>query len=409
MSVIGLLDWSLVRWKQPTVFSLELMKIAHYHKVKCRDIVKMLQKFEAERVDKIYVNKDYEDYIYPEEIMLNEKTIYGGLAVSDGHYVPMEDSIEYRPADPSIYASMSKYYKRDSSIKKTYEKMLGAVHLRLSTNEKTIDDKWTKQLLPKEKGAGSQYVILHDRDVKAIKDSFEILDYLEEYYGKSRIRLGFKFPVNIYNDQELMDWGSINKAKDITNFNLYTKISNEAFDDILIYSQNLTYVISNKYWTVPQFLNELSNIFLQGLFLSSQSIILSLKIEEDFLIDPKWRQFTEIFNGYMRSATYYSYDIVYSFFIYLRYCYHQITIQEKILLFKYIKEEQSELFDYIYEAEYVTYEKGKLVPHMYSWEEIEAKSVGIKRSRRRREGKSSTLSQCFSYDNIITPQSLYLD
>ena len=79
MAVIGLLDWDLTRWKQPTVFNLELMKLAYYHKVILRDVVQMEQKFDSSMCTKVFIQKDYEDYDYPQHITADPKVLWRGL------------------------------------------------------------------------------------------------------------------------------------------------------------------------------------------------------------------------------------------------------------------------------------------------------------------------------------------
>jgi hypothetical protein len=77
MASVGLLDWDLIRWQQPTVFNLELMKLSTHLKGQ-RMITKMLDRYDDSRYSKIIVRKDYEDDDYPSDIFNNPKTESGG-------------------------------------------------------------------------------------------------------------------------------------------------------------------------------------------------------------------------------------------------------------------------------------------------------------------------------------------
>ena len=47
-----------------------------------------------------------------------------------------------------------------------------------------------------------------------------------------------------------------------------------------------------------------------------------------------------------------------------------ISTEEKRELFQFIKDNNETLFSLLYGAEYVTLENGKLIPHLYTEEEI---------------------------------------
>ena len=57
MSIIGLLDWDLLKWRQPTCFNLELMKLSTYYKNYSHDIVIMANDFDLSRYSKIFIQK----------------------------------------------------------------------------------------------------------------------------------------------------------------------------------------------------------------------------------------------------------------------------------------------------------------------------------------------------------------
>lgn len=403
MSIVAGLDWSLTKWKQPTVFSLELMKLAHYHKTHQKDIFKMAYEFNSEAFDKVYISKDYEDFLYPDYIMTDPKSEYVGLAISGGLYHPFPPEIESRPADTSIYDGMFKYYKKARDGKKLFNNMINACHLRVSLDGTTIDDNWSSQLIPAT--GRVRHVILHDRDVGKIKDSYTFVQSLANYYGKRQTRLGFKFPVIITDDKSALAWGSLTKSPGLSNLHFYNLISDAALESISIFKQQFTYVINNEYWTKERFLKEIPHILLQGMYLSKWAIPLLLKIEDDFKIDDEWRQVVSIFNDYMKSCCQYRNELVFSWFTYCKYCYLGLQREEKVDLFTYLKEEAPEFFNLIYNVEYVTFEQGEFVPHMYTWGEI---NKGGGYGGYHYKQKKSQL-EMYNYATLISPEYLYLD
>ena len=61
--IIGLMDWDLTKWKSPTVFNLELMKLSYYYKMR-QHIVQMVRRYRSDMVTRLYIQKDYEDFDY---------------------------------------------------------------------------------------------------------------------------------------------------------------------------------------------------------------------------------------------------------------------------------------------------------------------------------------------------------
>lgn len=406
MAIIALLDWDLCRWRQPTVFSLELMKLAYYHKVKERDIVQMITAYNTEKVSKLYIWKDYEDYSYPELIMKDPKVQWGGLALSNGIYSALPPEIENCPADTSIYEPLFKYYKRTSNAKQIHKNMLKAYHLRLSLDGKTVNVDWEKQL--SSVTGRVQHVILHDKDIINVRDAYSAISYIGNKYGRKNVRLGFKFPVNITNPEDLVIWGDLTKSTDLANLNLYDIMPDEVIENISINKQQFTYVINRRFWTYEKFLKEIPRILLQGMFLSKWAITISLKVEKDFILEEEWLQCIEMLNNYFRSCVLYRNRLVFCGFTYCKYCYGKLQEPEKINLFKFLKDKQPEFFDLLYGTEYVSFENNKFIPHMYTWGEIE-KGGGYGGYYYQQGKIEKNQPVQLNYADFILPEQLYLE
>ena len=105
---IGLYDGDLQKYFH-CPFNLELMKIASYYKNK-REIVVLSPTFSPEKYSKFFFRKDYYDGSFPKELANKQNVDYGGLAFSNGLYVPMDLQIEKTPPDTHIYEKILKIY-----------------------------------------------------------------------------------------------------------------------------------------------------------------------------------------------------------------------------------------------------------------------------------------------------------
>lgn len=406
MAIIGLLDWDLVRWKQPTVFNLELMKLAYYHKVNLRDIVQMEAAFDSSMCSQVFIQKDYEDYDYPEVITNDPKVVWRGLALSNGIYKPLPLEIEQCPADTTIYNNFFKYYKKTPEANQVYKNLINASHLRLTLDGKNLFPGWENQLPPPDNKV--KHIIFHDKELHAIPDLSDVIRDLGNDYGRKNVRVGFKFPLIIKTADELWDWGRLTKTPSISNFNLYTLMPDELMDQLTPYRQQLTYYISSAYWTRETFIDSLPKIFLQAIYLSSHNIIISLKIDKEFLLEEQWYNFIDLFNSYIKSCAYYRYYLVYCCFTYCKHAYERLSKEEKIELFYFIKTQQPELFELLYSAEYALYEKGKIIPHMYTQKEI-IQGGGYGGYFYQRANSRKNKPEQVNYADLIQPDSIYLE
>jgi hypothetical protein len=406
MSVIGLLDWDLTRWRQPTVFNIDLMKLAYYHKVHLHDIVQMEKKFNSEMCTKVFVQKDYEDFDYPKKIIEDPKVEWGGLARTNGIREPWPLEIEQSPADTSIYEIMKNYYNKNEQTRLTYRNLMSADHLRLTLDGVTPFDGWEKQLRASD--GKTRHIIFHDPNMQAVKGLHDIIKDIGNEYGRKNVRVGFKFPLCISTEDELWDWGRFTKTPGVSNFNLMRLMPDKLIDQLTIYKQQFTYYIKSDFWTPQSFIEALPKILIQATFLSKHGITVLLKIDKNFIIDEMWHLYVQLFNDYIKTILSYRYSLVFCCFTYCKHCYNRLTTEEKIALFQFIKENNEELFNMLYGLEYAQLENGILVPHMYTSKQIFQKGgYGgyFYRIGHKREDKPEQ----FNYSEIIQPESVYLE
>lgn len=381
------------------------MKLSTYNKTILRNIVEMETKFSSEKCSQVYIRKDYEDFLYPAEIINDPKVKWDGYALSNNKYSPMELSIEKCKADVSIYEKMSRFYQRNTITKKIFKSMMKAQHLRLSLDEKNIFSGWDNQIITDKK---NPYFILHDKNISNIKDSYKILTDIRNMYGWKKSSFGFKFPINIIDMEDLKYWGNLPKIKDMANIYVYDMIPNEIIDNICLTKQKITYYFTKEKWSYEKIMSSLPQIFLQGMFLSSHSIILSLKIDNNFDVPLFLKETIRMLNNYFEAIIYYHNQLVFCGFTYCKYCYNKIQENTKIELFKYLKKEAEEFFNLLYNTEYVTMENNILIPHMYSINEI-ADGGGYGGYYYKNNLKMHPKPEQLNYAQYIVPETLFGD
>lgn len=407
MAIIGLLDWDLTKWRSPTIFNLELMKLSYYHKVIANDFVQMEQEYSSEKVTKVYVRKDYEDFEYPSEITSNPKTVWGGLALSKGIYQPLPLEIEQCPADTSIYENFFKYYKFIHEARKIFKRMMSGHHIRLTLDGINLIPNWEKQIINDGKKERTSSIIIHDKDLKESKQIFDVIKWLSKTYGWINVRLGFKFPVIINTEEALYNWGTLIKIPSLSNLNICTDISDEMLYTVTGVKQRFSYYFDEKY-TEDEIWEKLPRIFLQSLYACYHGSITQITYSRNLIISNELFEVINFLNAFFAITHNYKNKITFCGFSYCKYCYELWSNMNKIYYFNYIKEKSPELFDLLYDAEYVEYKDKKFYPKHFTYTEIYiGGNYGLKYTKARIKGEIGP--EQVNYAEIVRPEYLYIE
>lgn len=196
MSTILIYDYDFYHY--PNIIpNLECAKYAAWRKNK-KDIVLSLDTFEPSNYSSVFFRKEYDDGIYDPKILLPNVN-YGGRAFSE-HYQPFDLEMERIKPDFSIY---NKYINHYGSTKKKQEELktlLYATHMRASLDEKKLETFPLERL-----ERAHPIIIFHDYNLSKIPNIYE---YLEDivYQPNKTYRIGNKYPINVYNYEELKKW-----------------------------------------------------------------------------------------------------------------------------------------------------------------------------------------------------------
>ena len=205
---VGLFDLDMKTYTQVPI-NLEIAKLSSYYKGK-REIVAMSPSFQPSKFSKFIIRKDYEDGIYPRNLLNFENIEYGGYAFSNGVYAPLPRDIEIQKPDFSVYERYREKFSTTKEFETAFETMSNAQHLRLSLDGKTIWNEFSKQLWSVD---DTTMFFFHDKDLNQIDGAFELITELtQRNTGLMTGFVGMKFPVVVDNSEDLLKWCSFKPA-----------------------------------------------------------------------------------------------------------------------------------------------------------------------------------------------------
>lgn len=365
---IGLYDGDLQKYFH-CPFNLELMKIAAYYKSK-NQIVSLSPTFKPERYSKFFFRKDYYDGNFPDKLMTSKNIEYGGLAFTQGNYVPLAMDIETTPPDRFIYERVLKTYfdfKGQEGLKNSYKALTNSQHLRLSLDGKTIWQDFEKQL--KDYDTTSAF-FFHDTDLGKIEGSYEVIQDILKLRKDTALpqRVGMKFNTTINTDEDFIKWSSLYNLNNFFALEFQGIINDEALSEVVnnipnSRSKQIEYNITKNLSSQDDFfLNRLPKIYHQLLFCRDHRRFFSLKYEDNFFVDKRWERVIDLLNCYIRSAArsnyqnwskYNSEDSLFKFcssFDDHKYLKENFTKEEAKELFVFVANKNYDLFKEFYET-----------------------------------------------------------
>lgn len=274
--IVDLYDYDINENKQPLIFNLEIMKLAAYYS-KRKDYVKMILKIPPEKeYSSLFIQKDYEDGSDKAQRIFNlsDNVNIGGKTIYD-KYIPMEDDIEFIPPDTNIYLKLEKYY----TMKNIFRMYLNGEHFRISCNEKDISLKWKKQI----KNFNNKNFFIHDYRPFLIENIETIFDYILD--RNKNAHFGFKFPIEIKDEEQLKMWGKLPCVKGHKEIHIYQLFNPNSFAENIINLDTIILHINPKEWKEKEIEQKLLEIYKYGLYFMERGVKFSLFIENANTLD----------------------------------------------------------------------------------------------------------------------------
>ena len=306
---IGMMDADMSTYTL-VPFNLELMKLSAYYKKK-REIVILSPSFTPDRHQKFIYRKDYDDGIYPPNLLRTPNLEYGGYAFTNNLYVPLPPEVEIMKPDTELYERMEQPILmapgREREKKKIFQNMMTSEHARLSLDGKTIWSEYPRQF---KFLRSARNLMLHDYDLGQVEGSFEEVKKILTLARTDgwATRVGMKFPVVVNDGQSLLNWSSIKTNSTFYSLKYDGVIEPEPFVEWVrmchekaVYSQMEYHVTASRY-TENHFLNVLlPQILRQVIFSRSYRVFFSLKYDKGYFFDPMWEKVLDLFNFYHNS------------------------------------------------------------------------------------------------------------
>ena len=306
---IGIYDADIAKYTL-VPFNLEAMKLSAYYK-KQGEIVVLAPNFTPEKNTKFIYRKDYNDGEFPPNLLRIPNVEYGGLAFSNNIYEPLPMEIEKLRPDTSLYQRMENKILsapgRHRENKKIFDNMMTAEHCRLSLDGKTIWPDYGRQFTFLQ---SARNLMLHDYNLGAVEGGFETVKGI---LSRARTdgwatKVGMKFPVQVSNGQDLLNWSSLNSNSTFYSLRYDGVIDDDAFLEWVgccrqkaIYSQ-MEYYVTAPWYEQNDFIERLlPKIFRQVVISRSYRVFFSLKYDEDFFFDKRWCDVIRLFNYYHNS------------------------------------------------------------------------------------------------------------
>ena len=159
--MIGLLDadWSLSTSTTTLIPNIEIMKLASYYKLEENQFCRLLtfDDTDLDGYDKIYVFSElHQNLKLPPVFLRQPNIIFGGSALTNGQYIPFENSlIDYTIPRPAIYKEVLKQKYNDGIKAKVISKVLDNTYYRNYAGENKLP---LPAILP------NKQLLLYDRD-----------------------------------------------------------------------------------------------------------------------------------------------------------------------------------------------------------------------------------------------------
>lgn len=301
---IGLYDEDMMKYAT-VPFNLELMKLATYYKER-GEITSISPLFEPYKYSKFILRKDYYDDITYLQLNKYKNITYGGLAFSNNIYSPLDEEIERKIPDVSIYNKLEKYFiENNKNGEAIFKIMTKASHCRLSLDGINIWKDWQKQI------SNDKIISLffHDCNLGNIVSApEEINNFINEQPNKEKILIYTKFPIIAKNKEELLKWSDINAGNYLYELRYNGMLDKQTFLKFVKTTSNkhmfsqFTYNITGENMSEKDFLdNYIEPLFEQVIYAAGFGCKIKLIYDQDLFFDKRWNRLIDLFNLFINN------------------------------------------------------------------------------------------------------------
>ena len=377
MGTIGIYDFDYLTYGG-TIPNLECAKLAGYYK-KNKQITVMAPNLEPDRYTQFFIRKEYDDGLYVPQLFLPNVT-YGGRAFNPTKYAPMAEEIEFSKPDFTIYDKYVDLYGTGKENKRLIGRLLKSANARLSLDEEHIDERTINYIANNYPQSGGG-IILHDYNLGKVEGAREVLLELSHLRktkeGEDKpLPIGNKYPIDIYDSQELLKWSEIYPMRGVFYFRYHGFIDNEVLYEIVnknpTFCRQIYYMFDKACTSEQDFIQNVApNLYKQILFCKETNTRILLKHEDDFFKTRELERFVVLLNCYANAK--WQDNFMATTQTLYKYCsqklqrlYRDILARNNVInqyemreIFQYIRVENYELFKMFYEWDKVYLDGGE--------------------------------------------------
>lgn len=378
MSVYGVFDYDFFTYEN-VVPNLECAKLVTYYR-QHNQLAVLSPTLNPGPYTKFFIRKEYDDGIFPREFFF-QASEYGGRAFSENKiYVPLPSKIEQTVPNMHIYDQYVHHFGKTETLVKQAKRILNCAHIRLAPDSHNLLDPAQLNRNINDKTTG---IFLHDYDLAALnaQDLIQELSIQRKFKTKEGINpypVGNKFPIRVTSPADMAAWSKI-----LTIPNAFFLEYYGLMDDATLYklcqenqrmAKQIWYNITGGCSSEKDFfVNRLSKIFIQVLFLRRAHIKILLNYDDQIIVTKELQDLIELFNTVL-SFTYqedfaphtqslYKFCRDNSYFHYTTWAFLSVnlTFDEIRNAFQYIRIHDYDLFKKFYEWDEVKFNGREIV------------------------------------------------
>lgn len=377
MSTIAVYDYDFFNYEH-VVPNLECAKLVTYYR-NHNDIALLAPAMTPARYTKFIIRKEYDDGLYPRELFF-QNCEYGGRAFNPLKYKQLPPKIEKTIPNMHIYDKYIDHFGKTKTELTQIKRILNCAHMRLAPD--------SQNLLPFK--AFAPYfdlkptgIFLHDYDLASLHP-YDLIKKLQDQrefvtkFGINPYPVGNKYPIKIYNSEELNKWKQIVTIPNAFFLEYYGLMTDQSLYDLCIDNQrmarqvyyNITHACSSEN---EFFINRLPKIFVQCLFLRRANVKILLTYDKDFLKTKELENLVKLLNCWISFQWMEDFlplrQNLYSFcknnarFHYTNWAFQTVNVSTEEIrdIFQYIRINNYDLFKLFYEIDLVVFKGGNFV------------------------------------------------
>lgn len=270
--------------------------------------------------------------------------------------------------DFSIYDKYRMMFGSTKNAQTQLKTILYATHVRLSLDGQNLLPFPIERLQPYHPS-----VIIHDYDVSSIPNSYELLTEISQMRPSGlSYRIGNKYPINVYNYQELQKWLKLPAMGNCFYLQYNGLFTDEEIIDLLktatMNLRQMVYNFSYNYADENDFIiNGLSDFYRQALFLRSHKQKILLNIDTDFFQSRETQLLMKLIDCFYGKTPFYftppQNQTLYHYCAWRRRAYLEVLPWRR---FQVSQQEMREVFQYVRAHNYGVFEMFYTVPHVYA-------------------------------------------